>query len=155
VAEVVERLCVFTRSLYKRVKAIKLGKSDQQAAELVAAKSEVLTLKGQLRRTEEERNIPKKAALDSIGQCIAAGSSDGDPCSRDDYLALRGGWSVILRSDRGTQFRSVDYQKYLKRNTLICSMSAVVHCGDNAAYEGLFGALRRERVNRQNTGQCI
>ena len=57
--------------------------------------------------------------------------------------------SVILHSDRGTQFRSGDYQNYLKRNTLICSMSAVGHCGDNAACEGFFGMLKRERVNRR------
>ena len=42
----------------------------------------------------------------------------------------QGGWSVILHSDRGSQFRSSDYQRVLKQNTLICSMSAVGHCGD-------------------------
>lgn len=55
---------------------------------------------------------------------------------------------VILHSDRGSQFRSGDYQRFLKLNTLICSMSAVGHCGDNAACEGFFGVLKRERVNR-------
>lgn len=62
----------------------------------------------------------------------------------------QGGWSVILHSDRGSQFRSSDYQKFLSLNTLICSMSAVGHCGDNAACEGFFGMLKRERVNRRN-----
>lgn len=60
----------------------------------------------------------------------------------------QGGWSVILHSDRGSQFRSGDYQRFLKRNTLVCSMSAVGHCGDNAACEGFFGMLKRERTNR-------
>lgn len=60
----------------------------------------------------------------------------------------QGGWSVILHSDRGSQFRSADYQRLLKRNTLVCSMSAVGHCGDNAACEGFFGMLKRERINR-------
>jgi putative transposase len=60
-----------------------------------------------------------------------------------------GGWSVILHSDRGSQFISGDYQRFLNRNTLICSMSAVGHCGDNAACEGFFGLLKRERVNHQ------
>jgi putative transposase len=60
----------------------------------------------------------------------------------------QGGWSVILHSDRGSQFRSGDYQSFLKRNTLICSMSAVGHCGDNAACEGFFGMLKRERTNQ-------
>lgn len=56
--------------------------------------------------------------------------------------------TVILHSDRGSQFRSADYQRMLKVNDLICSMSAVGHCGDNAACEGFFGMLKRERINR-------
>jgi putative transposase len=55
---------------------------------------------------------------------------------------------VILHSDRGSQFRSCDYQKYLLANALVCSMSAVGHCGDNAACEGFFGLLKRERIYR-------
>jgi putative transposase len=61
----------------------------------------------------------------------------------------QGDCSVILHSDRGSQFRSGDYQKFLKRNNLTCSMSAVGHCGDNAACEGFFGMLKRERVHRK------
>ena len=61
----------------------------------------------------------------------------------------QGGWSVVLHSDRGSQFRSGDYQRFLQRNTLICSMSAVGHCGDNAACEGFFGMLKRERTNHR------
>lgn len=60
-----------------------------------------------------------------------------------------GGWSVILHSDRGCQFVCGDYQHFLSRNTLICGMSAVGHRGDNAAYEGFFGILKRERVSHQ------
>ena len=56
---------------------------------------------------------------------------------------------VILHSVRGSQFRSGDYQRFLKRNTLISSMSAVGHCGDNAACEGFFGILKRERINHR------
>ena len=59
-----------------------------------------------------------------------------------------GRWSVILHSDRGGQFISSDYQDYLKRSTLICRMSAVGHCGDNAACEGFFGKLKREWIKR-------
>lgn len=55
---------------------------------------------------------------------------------------------VILHSDRGSQFRSSDYQSYLKTHGLVCSMSAVGHCGDNAACEGFFGMLKRERIYR-------
>ena len=60
----------------------------------------------------------------------------------------RGSDPVILHSDRGSQFRSGDYQRYLAANELVCSMSAVGHCGDNAACEGFFGLLKRERVHR-------
>lgn len=56
---------------------------------------------------------------------------------------------VILHSDRGTQFTSYEYQQFLKDHGLVCSMSAVGSCADNAAVEGFFGQLKRERVNRR------
>jgi transposase len=62
VTEVAQRLGVSAHSLYKWIKAVKSNKSDQYATELVEAKSEVLRLRAQLRRTEEERDISKKAA---------------------------------------------------------------------------------------------
>ena len=49
-------------SLHEWVKAVAPDKSRQQAAELVEAKKEILKLRSQLRRTEEERDILKKAA---------------------------------------------------------------------------------------------
>jgi transposase len=62
VAEVAQRLGVSAHSLYKWVKTVKPNKADQHASELVEAKSEILKLRAQLRRTEEERDILKKAA---------------------------------------------------------------------------------------------
>ena len=56
---------------------------------------------------------------------------------------------VILHSDRGCQFTSGEYQRFLKGHNLVCSMSAVGSCADNAAMEGFFGLLKRERVNRR------
>lgn len=56
---------------------------------------------------------------------------------------------LILHSDRGSQYTSGDYQRALKRNSLISSMSAVGHCGDNAACEGFFGVMKRERVHHR------
>ena len=58
---------------------------------------------------------------------------------------------VILHPDRGTQFTSADYQQFLQDHyiiIIIIIMSAVGHCGDNAAMEGFFGVLKRERVYR-------
>jgi len=54
----------------------------------------------------------------------------------------QGDWSVILHSDRGSQFTSADYQRFLTRHTLISGMSVVVHCGDNAACEGFLGQIK-------------
>jgi len=62
VSEVSERLGVSAHSLYKWVKAVKPNKSEQHNRELAEAKTEVLKLRAQLRRTEEERDILKKAA---------------------------------------------------------------------------------------------
>jgi putative transposase len=62
----------------------------------------------------------------------------------------QGDWSVILHSDKGSQFTSADYKRFLSRNTLVCSMTAVGHCGDSAACEGFFGRLERERVLHQS-----
>lgn len=60
-----------------------------------------------------------------------------------------GSSEVILHSDRGGQFISGDYQKFLGGHALVCSMSAVGHCADNAACEGFFGVLKRELVHRR------
>lgn len=62
VAEVSARIGVSAHSLYKGDKAVAPDQSEQRAAELVEAKSEILRLRAQLRRTEEERDIQKKAA---------------------------------------------------------------------------------------------
>ena len=56
---------------------------------------------------------------------------------------------VILHSGRGCQFTSDEYQRFLKGHNLVCSMSAVGSCADNAACKGFFGMLKRERVNRR------
>lgn len=40
---------------------------------------------------------------------------------------------VILHSDRGWQFTSYEYQRFLKGHNLTCSMSGVGNCADNAA----------------------
>ena len=61
-AKVAQRLGVSAHSLYKWVKTVKPNKAEQHASELVEAKSETLKLRAQLRRTEEERDILKKAA---------------------------------------------------------------------------------------------
>jgi transposase len=60
VAEVSDRLGVSAHSLYKWLRAIKPDNSEQHARDLLEA--EILKLRAQLKRTEEERDILKKAA---------------------------------------------------------------------------------------------
>ena len=62
VAEVAQRLDVSAHSIYKWVKAVQPDKSEQADKDLLEAKSEILKLRAQLRRSEEERDILKKAA---------------------------------------------------------------------------------------------
>lgn len=71
VAEVSARLGVSAHSLYKWVKAVKPDKSEAQASELLEAKQEVLRLRAQMRRLEEERDILKNvwSAPDLQGLC--------------------------------------------------------------------------------------
>jgi transposase len=62
VAEVAARVGVSAHSLYQWIKAVTPDKTEKQASELLEAKSEILKLRAQLRRVEEERDILKKAA---------------------------------------------------------------------------------------------
>lgn len=57
---------------------------------------------------------------------------------------------LVLHSDRGCQFTSDEYQRFLKGHKLTCSMSGVGSCAENALVEGFFGMLKRERVNRRH-----
>jgi putative transposase len=56
---------------------------------------------------------------------------------------------VILHSDRGTQYTSVEYQRFLADHGIVSSMSDVGSCYDNAVAESFFGLLKRERVHRR------
>ena len=47
-----------------------------------------------------------------------------------------------------TQATSSDYQRFLADHNITSSMSEVGHCGDNAAAEGFFGVIKRERIHR-------
>lgn len=62
VQEVAARLGVSSHSLYKWVKAVRPSKNEERSDELLDAKKEILKLRAELRRLEEERDILKKAA---------------------------------------------------------------------------------------------
>jgi transposase len=62
VKDVGQRLGVSANSIYKWVNAVNPKNSAIHDEELLSAKSEILKLKSELRRTEEERDILKKGA---------------------------------------------------------------------------------------------
>ena len=56
---------------------------------------------------------------------------------------------VIVHSDRGVQYCSNNYQHLLRVNNLICSMSSVGCCYDNAAMKSFFHTLKVELVHNE------
>lgn len=62
VTDVAERLGVSQHSIYKWLKAVQPLHNNSDEHELLEAKKEILRLKSQLKQTEEERDILKKAA---------------------------------------------------------------------------------------------
>ena len=51
---------------------------------------------------------------------------------------------VMHHSDRGSQYASEDYQKLLRSEGMICSMSRKGNCYDNAVMESFFGTIKTE-----------
>lgn len=62
VGDVAKRLGISVQSLYKWVKVYSPNATDRFEAELKEVRRENLTLKAELRRAQEERDILKKAA---------------------------------------------------------------------------------------------
>ncbi len=69
VQEVAARLGVSSHSLYKWVKAVRPEKDEVRSDELLDAKKQILKLRAELRRVEEERDILKKAAAYFAREC--------------------------------------------------------------------------------------
>lgn len=57
---------------------------------------------------------------------------------------------VIVHSDKGSQYCSEMFQKVIKDNWLLSSMSGKGCCYDNAACESFFGTLKVELVHDEN-----
>jgi putative transposase len=53
---------------------------------------------------------------------------------------------VIVHSDRGSQYASNQYKRFLKDNSLVGSMSKKGDCWDNAVAESFFATLKKEYV---------
>ena len=56
---------------------------------------------------------------------------------------------VLIRSDQGSQFTSMDWASFLKAHNLEHSMSRRGNCHDNAVAESFFNLLKRERIRRK------
>lgn len=54
---------------------------------------------------------------------------------------------VLVHSDRGIQYASGSYQRLLKANGFVCSMSRKGNCYDNAPMESFWGKLKTEWLN--------
>lgn len=59
-------------------------------------------------------------------------------------LPLKGSSALVARSDRGSQYASDHYQRVLASAGIVCSMSGVGQCWDNAPVESFFGRLKCE-----------
>ena len=53
---------------------------------------------------------------------------------------------VLIHSDRGSQYCSKSYQKLIKNQQCICSMSRKANCWDNAVAESFFKTLKAELI---------
>jgi putative transposase len=53
---------------------------------------------------------------------------------------------LIHHSDRGVQYCSHEYQDYLKKHQIICSMSRKGNCYDNACAETFFSTIKCEML---------
>ena len=56
--------------------------------------------------------------------------------------------AVLHHSDRGSQYTSEPFQRFLADQGLACSMSRSGNCWDNAAMENFFSSLKTERTAR-------
>jgi putative transposase len=57
--------------------------------------------------------------------------------------------TVVVHSDRGSQFRSAAFVRTLRSHGLAGSMGRVGACADNAAMESFFALLQNNVLNRQ------
>ncbi len=56
---------------------------------------------------------------------------------------------VLIHSDQGSQFTSLEWASFLKHHNLEHSMSRRANCHDNAVAESFFNLLKRERIRRR------
>jgi len=55
---------------------------------------------------------------------------------------------VLIHSDQGSQYDSIDWKKFCRDHELEPSMSRRGNCWDNAVAESFFGSLKKERIRK-------
>jgi len=58
--------------------------------------------------------------------------------------------AVVVHSDQGSTYASGDYQRLLRKNNMLASMSRKGECYDNAVAESFFGTLKTELVDDED-----
>ena len=82
--------------------------------------------------------------------------ADNTACAKNSVLQalLMAVWrrkpksKVLIHSDQGPQFTSMDWASFLHHHNLEHSMSRRGNCHDNAVAESFFNLLKRERIRR-------
>lgn len=74
-------------------------------------------------------------------------------CIRAFESACRrhGAYGMILHSDRGSQFTSLDFRNVLAQYGAVQSMSGTGRCYDNARMESFFATLKKEKLYQIQT----
>jgi putative transposase len=57
---------------------------------------------------------------------------------------------MIAHSDRGSQYASHAFQRMLRKQEIICSMSRKGNCWDNAVIESFNASIKTELIHRQD-----
>jgi putative transposase len=63
---------------------------------------------------------------------------------------LKGSSALVAHSDRGSQYASEHYQRRLREERIVCSMSRRGDCWDNAPMESFFASLKKELVHHED-----
>jgi len=132
----------------------------------VARRMKIIGIKAKGKRkykvtTDSNHNLP--VAQNILNRDFTAAYENQKWCGDISYIYTDEGWlylavvidlysravfpkKVLFHSDRGSQYCSDDYQKLLRENNFICSMSRKGNCWDNAVAESFFHTLKTELV---------
>ena len=57
---------------------------------------------------------------------------------------------LLAHSDRGSQYASEHYRQMLAKHGIVCRMSRLANCWDNAPMESFFATLKKELVHHED-----